>query len=166
MNVEEAVAKFHPVSLKALKRMVDEGLISEPLNESDQYALSVLSRLWSDEWYVAQMNMTFRPDKRALMLAFPNFGKVERYILCSYLPGKYKKKARVSVHEVSKNLREYFKIDYPDFKIKRVRQIAYNMLRSSRGEVRKLYLGLSALEREAFNLLSEKSVKKSKYKLF
>jgi len=162
MNVEEAAAKYRPVSLKALKRMVDEGLLSEPLDEVDQHTLSVLSRIWSDEWYVAQMNMTFRPEKRALMLAFPHFGKVERYILSSYLPGKYKKKARVSVSEVSKNLRDYLNIDYPDFKIKRVRQIAYNMLRSTRGEVRKLYLSLSALERETLNLLSEKSVKKSK----
>ena len=44
MNVEEAAAKYRPVSLKALKRMVDEGLLSEPLNEGDQHALSVLSQ--------------------------------------------------------------------------------------------------------------------------
>ncbi|MDD2732612.1 MAG: hypothetical protein PHF56_01625 [Desulfuromonadaceae bacterium] len=162
MNLEQAAAKFRPVSLKALKRMVDEGLVSEPLNEGDQHALSVLSRLWADEWYVAQMNMSFKPDKRALMLAFPNFGKIERYILNSYLPDEHKKKSRVSAYEVSKRLRDHFHIDYPEFKIKRIRQIAYNMLRSTRGEWRRLYLALSALERKSINKQLEKSVKKSK----
>ncbi|MFZ4859011.1 MAG: hypothetical protein ACOYL3_21760 [Desulfuromonadaceae bacterium] len=161
MDVEAAVAKFYPVSLKALKRMVDEGLISEPLNESDQYAMSVLCRLWSDEWYVAQMNMTFKPDKRALMLAFPNFGKVERYILCSYLPKEGRPRVRVSVQDVANNLRIYFHIEYPAFKIKRIRQIAYNMLRSCRGECRKLYLSLTALERQSMENQRRKSVNKS-----
>lgn len=162
MNVDEAATKFSPVSLKALKRMVEEGLLSEPLNEGDRHALSVLSRLWSEEWYVAQMNMSFKPNKRALMLAFPNFGKIERYILNSYLPDKYKKKSRVSVQEVSKRLHDHFHIDYPEFKIKRIRQIAYNMLRSTRGEYRRLYLALSALERKSINKRQKKSVKKSK----
>ena len=162
MNLEQAAAKFRPVSLKALKRMVDQGLVSEPLNEVDQHALSVLSLLWADEWYVAQMNMSFRPEKRALMLAFPNFGKIERYILNSYLPDEHKKKSRVSVHEVAKRLRDHFHLDYSEFKIKRIRQIAYNMLRSTRGEWRRLYLALSALERKSINKQLEKSVKKSK----
>jgi len=162
MNVEDAVTEFRPISLKALKRLVEEGLLSEPLDEADQHILSILSRIWSDEWYVAQMNMTFKPDKRALMLAFPNFGKIERYILNSYLPDEHKKKSRVSVHEVSKRLRDHFYIDYPEFKIKRIRQIAYNMLRSTRGEFRKLYLALSALEQKSFNTRMDKSVRKSK----
>lgn len=162
MNVEEAAAKYRPISLKALKRMVEEGLLSETLNEWDQQVLSILSRLWSDEWYVAQMSMSFKPNKRALMLAFPNFGKIERYILNSYLPDKYKKKSRVSIQEVSKRLRDHFHIDYPEFKIKRIRQIAYNILRSTRGEYRRLYLALSALERKPIYKRQEKSVKKSK----
>ena len=162
MNLEHAATEFRPISLKALKQMSDDGLISEPLNEADQYALSLISRVWADEWYVAQMNMSFKADKRALMLAFPNFGKIERYILNSYLPDEYKRKSRVSVHEVSKRLRDHFHIDYPEFKIKRIRQIAYNMLRSTRGEWRRLYLALSALERKSINESLEKSVKKSR----
>jgi len=158
MNLEEASTKFRPVSLKALKRLVNDGLISVPLTEADQHTLSFLCQIWSSEWYVAQMNMTFKPDKRALMLAFPNFGKLERYILNSYLPDEFKKKSRVSIQEVSKRIREYFHIDYPDFKIKRIRQIAYNMLRSTRGESRKLFLALSALERKSGKKHPEKSV--------
>ena len=86
MNLEQAAQQYKPVPLKALKRMVGEGLLTEPLDEKDQHALQLISRLWSDEWYVARMNMSFKSDKRALMLAFPSFGKIERYILNSYLP--------------------------------------------------------------------------------
>lgn len=161
MNIEEAAAKYHPISLKALKRMVDEGLLSEPLNEGDYHAMALLSRLWLDEWYVAQMNLSFKPAKRAMMLAFPNFGKIERYILSSFLPGEYDMKFQVSVKNVSKNIRNYFHIEYPEFKIKRIRQIAYNIRRSTRGERRRLYISLSALERETIKKFRNKSVKKS-----
>lgn len=149
MNLKQAAKQYQPVPLKALKRMADEGLVTDPLDEKDQHALQLLSRLWADEWYVARMNMSFKSDKRALMLAFPDFGKIERYILNSYLPDKFKKKSRVSVKEVSERIREYFHIDYPEFKIKRIRQIAYNMLRSSRKESRKRFLALSDLERKS-----------------
>lgn len=161
MNLKEAAEKFRPISLKTLKRLVDDGLISVPLSSMDQYALSILSQIWTSEWYVAQMNKTFKPDKRALMLAFPDFGKIERYILNSYLPDKFKKKSRVSVREVAERIREYFHIDYPEFKIKRIRQIAYNMLRSSRGESRKRFLALADLELKSLRC-PDKSVKNSR----
>lgn len=161
MNLKEAAEKFRPISLKALKRLIDDGLISVPVSSKDQYALSILSQIWSSEWYVGQMNKTFKPDKRALMLAFPDFGKIERYILNSYLPDKFKKKSRVSVKEVAERIREYFHIEYPEFKIKRIRQVAYNMLRSSRRESRKRFLALSELERKSPRC-PDKSVKNSK----
>lgn len=158
MNLEQA-AHFQPVSLKALKRMAAEGLLTEPLGKEDQHALKLLSRLWADEWYVAQMNMSFKSDKRALMLAFPNFGKIERYILSSYIPKEHESKIRVSVKDVVNNLRIYFHIEYPENKIKRIRQIAYNMLRNCRGERRRLYLSLTALERQSMEKQQKKSVK-------
>jgi len=161
MNLNEAAENFRPVSLKVLKRLVDDGLISVPLCDMDQYALSILAQIWSSEWYVAQMNKTFKPDKRALMLAFPDFGKIERYILNSYLPDKFKKKSRVSVKEIAERIRDHFHIEYPDFKIKRIRQIAYNMLRSSRGESRKRFLALADLEQKSPRC-TDKSVKNSR----
>ena len=159
MNLEQAAQQYKPIPLKALKRMIDEGLLTDPLNEKDQYALRILSRLWADEWYVARMNISFKSDKRALMLAFPNFGKIERYILSSYLPKEGKPRVRVSVQDVANNLRIYFHIEYPAFKIKRIRQIAYNMLRNCRGECRRLYLSLTALERQSMENQRRKSVK-------
>lgn len=161
MNLEQAAQQYRPIPLKALKRMVDEGLLTDPLDEKEHFALQLLSHLWADEWYVARMNMSFKSDKRALMLAFPNFGKIERYILSSYLPNEHGPRYRVSVRDVANNLRNYFHIEYPEIKIKRIRQIAYNMLRSCRGECRRLYLSLTALERQSMEKQRRKSVKKS-----
>ena len=159
MNLEQAAQQYRPIPLNALKRMVGEGLLTDTLDEKDQHALQLLSRLWTDEWYVARMNISFKSDKRALMLAFPNFGKIERYILCSYLPKEHGPRYRVSVRDVANNLRTYFHIEYPEFKIKRIRQIAYKMLRSCRGESRRLYLSLTALERQSMEKQHGKSVK-------
>ncbi|MRR22123.1 hypothetical protein EG830_03985 [bacterium] len=159
MKLEQAAEIYRPVPLKALKRMAVDGLLTEPLDEKDQHALQLLSRLWADEWYVARMNMSFKSDKRALMLAFPDFGKIERYILSSYLPKEHEPRFRVSVRDVANNLRIYFHIEYPESKIKSIRQIAYNMLRSSRGECRRLFLSLTALERQSMEKQRRKSVK-------
>jgi hypothetical protein len=147
MNLEDAAATFRPISPKALKRMVDDGLISEPLNESDQSSLSILCRIWSSEWYVAQMNKTFKPDKRALMLAFPEFGKIDRYILNSFL--NLKPRISVSIKEMSNRIRKFYHIEYPGLKIKHVRQIAYNLRRNSRGKTRRQLIALLALEHES-----------------
>ena len=159
MNLEQAVQQYRPIPLKALQRMIKEGYLTEPLDDKDQHALQLLSRIWRDEWIVARMNMSFKSDKRALMLAFPNFGKIERYILCSFLPKENGPRYRVSVRDVASNLRTYFNIDYPEIQIKRIRQIAYNMLRSSRGDRRRLYLSLTALERQSMEKQRRKSVK-------
>ena len=52
MDLEQAATKFRPIPLKALKRMVGEGLLTDPLDEKDQHAMQLLSRLWTDEWSV------------------------------------------------------------------------------------------------------------------
>lgn len=166
MNLDDAAATYRPISKKALKRMIDDGLISEPLTESDQQTLSILCRIWSSEWYVAQMNKTFRPDKRALMLAFPNFGKIDRYILSCFIPDEFKPKTKVTIKGISKYIRDFYHVEYPDLKIRRVRQIAYNMLRNSRGETRRRFLSLRVLERESEKLQPERLSKNPNNKLF
>lgn len=135
MKRNEAIKKFKPLSQKVLKRLADDSIIEFPLTDSHQLLISALCRIWTDEWYVAQMNKTFKPDKRAVMLAFPNFGKIERYILSNYLNLKPGMKLRAS--DMASRIRQHFKIEYPQFKIHRVRQAAYNLRRNSRSGSRK-----------------------------
>jgi hypothetical protein len=146
-NIEDALKGFKPISCEVLKRLIEDGMVAVPFSEHDRVFLTALSRIWRDEWYVAQMNKTFTVDKRAMMLAFPDFGKIERYILSSYL--NLKPGMKLSVKEMSRRIREHFKLEYPASKIRRVRQIAYNLRRQERGKARKRFIIQMALLREA-----------------
>lgn len=135
MKRNAAITKFKPLSQKVLRRLAEDRIIEFPLTDSNQLLLSALCRVWTDEWYVAQMNKTFKPDKRAVMLAFPNFGKIERYILSNYL--NLKPGMKLLARDMATRIRQHFKIEYPYFKIHRVRQAAYNLRRYSRSGSRK-----------------------------
>lgn len=147
LNIDDALKSFKPLSRDVLERLVDDGIVEPPFSERDRNFLTALSRIWRDEWYVAQMNKSFTVDKRAMMLAFPEFGKIERYILSSYL--NLKPGMKLSVKEMTRRIREHFKLDYPASKIRKVRQIAYNLRRHERGKARKRFIIQMALLREA-----------------
>ncbi len=147
LNIEDALKFIKPISRDVLERLVDDGIVEPPFSEHDRNFLTALSRIWRDEWYVAQMNKSFTVDKRAMMLAFPEFGKIERYILSSYL--NLKPGMKLSVKEMTRRIREHFKLDCQGSKIRRVRQIAYNLRRQERGKARKRFVIQMALLREA-----------------
>lgn len=147
MNFEDALKIFKPIPRDVLERLIEDDIVEEPLTANDKKFLAALSRFWKDEWYVAQMNKAFTPDKRAVMLAFPDFGKIERYILSSYL--NLKPGMKLNVKEMTRRIREHFKLEYPASKIRKVRQIAYNMRRQERGKTRKRFVIQMALLREA-----------------
>lgn len=146
MKIEDALKAFKPISREVLERMIEDGVVEEPFSEHDVKFLGALSRIWRDEWYVAQMNKSFTADKRAMMLAFPDFGKIDRYILSSYL--NLKPGMKLSVKEMARRIREHFKLEYPASKIRRIRQIAYNLRRQERGKARKRFIIQMALLRE------------------
>lgn len=135
MKINPAITEFKPISQKVLKRLADDGIIKNPFTDGDQQFLASLCRIWTNEWYVAQMNKSFKPEKRAVMLAFPDFGKIERYTLSSYL--NLKPRMELRVKDMAARIQKHFKVEYPHFKIRRVRQIAYNLRRHSRNGSRK-----------------------------
>jgi hypothetical protein len=135
MDINTAFTKFKPIPQKVIKRLADDSIIDLPLTDGNQQFLLSLCRIWTNDWYVSQMNKTFKPDKRAVMLAFPEFGKIERYILSSYL--NLKPRMELRVRDMASRIQKHFKVEYPHFKIRRVRQIAYNLRRHSRTGSRK-----------------------------
>jgi hypothetical protein len=147
MKMDIAFDDFKPIPCAVLERLVVDGFVVTPLTQNDRKFLTALARLWKDEWYVAQMNKSFTVDKRAMMLAFPDFGKIERYVLSSFL--NLKPGMKLSVKEVSRRIILHFKVEYPAAKIRRVRQIAYNLRRQERGKTRKRFVIQMALLREA-----------------
>lgn len=147
MKMDSSFEDFKPIPCAVLERLVEDGFVATPLTQNDRKFLSALARFWKDEWYVAQMNKSFTVDKRAMMLAFPDFGKIERYVLSSFL--NLKPGMKLSVKEVNRRIIQHFKVEYPAAKIRRVRQIAYNMRREDRSKTRKRFVIQMALLREA-----------------
>lgn len=121
---------------KITRKLVRDGLISRRITDDDLYFMGLLKRVWTDEWYVAQMCKRFRPDKRAVMLAFPDFNKIQRYILNSYLKLAPDVKLRVPV--VVDRIHTYLGVtNYDKADIIRIRQIAYNIRRNSHKNMKK-----------------------------
>lgn len=147
MNLESAFQTYRPISRKVLRRLARDGIITFPLSEADQRLMSALCRIWTSEWYVAQMNKAFRLDKRAVMLAFPEFGKIDRYVLSTFL--NLKPQEKLSVRKIAERIRKFFHVDYSDDDIKRIRQIAYNLRRKSRGATRRQIILQFAMLQEA-----------------
>ena len=147
MKMDYPFGDFKSIPRTVLERLAADGMIAVPLSQHDLNFLSTLVRIWKDEWYVAQMNKSFTVDKRAMMLAFPDFGKIERYILSSYL--NLKPGMKLPVREVVRRILQHFKVEYPAAKIRRVRQIAYNLRRQERGKTRNKFIIQMALLREA-----------------
>ena len=138
---------FPPVPRIVLERLAKDGIVSTPLSQHDRVFLSALCRIWKDDWYVTQMNKSFPVYKRAVMLAFPDFGKIDRYILSSYL--NLKPGMKISVKEMIRRIRLHFRVEYQATKVRRVRQIAYNLRRQERGKARHRLVIQMALLREA-----------------
>jgi hypothetical protein len=145
----ESKGKFE-FSGKILARMMKDGVISSSPTEEDKKFISRLSRIWTDQWYVAQMCKQFRAEKRALMLAFPDFDKIERYILSSYL--KPELKVKLPVTTVVENIDRFLGVkNYNKNNIKRIRQIAYNILRGSGKKMKNhKVLGVTLLQNPSF----------------
>ena len=115
---------------KITRKLVRDGLISRRIADDDLYFMGLLKRVWTDEWYVAQMCKRFRPEKRAVMLAFPDFNKIQRYILNSYL--KLAPGLKLRVPAVVDRIHTYLGVtNYDKADIIRIRQIAYNIRRNS-----------------------------------
>lgn len=147
MKMDSSYEDFKPIPSAVIKKLVADGFVATPLTQNDRNFLTALGRLWKNEWYVAQMNKSFTVNKRAMMLAFPDFGKIERYVLSSFL--NLKPGMKLSVKEMNRRIIQHFKVEYPAAKIRRVRQIAYNMRREDRGKTRKRFVIQMALLREA-----------------
>jgi hypothetical protein len=145
MNHETAFRTFRPIPRKVIRRLAADGIITFPLSASDHQVMVALCRIWTNEWYVAQMNKLFDLDKRAMMLAFPNFGKIERYILSCYL--NLKPEEKISVKKMASWIRKFFELEYSEGDIERIRQIAYNLRRPSREATRnQLIIQLAMLQ--------------------
>lgn len=84
MNQKEATAAFG-IPENIIVRMAKEGLVSLPLDDDGVSALSVLGQLWDKHWFIAAALKAKRARERTMLLLFPEYSKVDRYIMNTLL---------------------------------------------------------------------------------
>jgi len=145
MELKEAGALFG-IPSKVIVRMEREGLISLPLNDAGVAALSVLSRLWGQKWFVSESLKSIRSAReRVMLLLFPEYDKVDRYILNTFLGETNLKNLPSEV--VRYRVKRAFAADVDSERIRRLRKTASDIKR------RKLKLLLGKLSLTYADLL-------------
>ncbi len=127
MELKEASVSLK-VPLPVLKRMVTEGLISSPLDGMSIHTVSVLGHLLGKKWFagVVMKGIKSRRERVAVAL-FPDYDKIDRYILNTYLNEPEGK--QVSIYMLRYQLNKSFSADIKDERIRRLRQVAYDIRR-------------------------------------
>ena len=134
MNLKEAT-KLFGIPAKIIARMEKEGLIGFPLDEAGISALSVLGQLWGRIWFVGASLKTVRVRERTMLLLFPEYNKIDRYILNTFLGEPCMKK--VSTEVLRYRVKMAFAADVDVQRIRDLRKAAANV----RGRKKKLVLG-------------------------
>lgn len=127
MELKEAAATFG-IPSKVIVRMEKEGLISLPLDDAGISALSVLSRLWGRMWFVSETLKSIRGVReRTMLLLFPDYDKIDRYILNTFL-GETNMR-NLSSEVVRYRVNRAFSSDVDTERIRRLRKAAVDIRR-------------------------------------
>jgi hypothetical protein len=127
MELKEAAATFG-IPSKVIVRMEKEGLISLPLDDAGISTLSVLSRLWGRMWFVSETLKSIRGVReRTMLLLFPDYDKIDRYILNTFL-GETNMR-NLSSEVVRYRVNRAFGVDVDSGRIRRLRKAAIDIKR-------------------------------------
>ena len=127
MDLREASTLFG-IPLTVLKRMRTEGLLRDSLDENNIRELSFLSHLWGKRWFAGALLRGIRSRRERMLLAlFPEYGKIEFYVLNTYL--NREEDQAISVASLQHRIKRSFAVDYSELLIRQIRQTAYDIKR-------------------------------------
>ena len=145
MQLSEAASSFG-IPAKVIARMEREGLISLPLDNAGVAALSVMGQLWGRTWFVAESLKSVRNARdKAMLLLFPDYDKIDRYILKTFL-GEANMR-NLSSDVVRYRVKRAFGADVDMARVRKLRKAAQDILR------RKMKLTLGKLTLDYSDLL-------------
>lgn len=124
MELREAVAAFG-IPAKIITRMEKEGLICIPLDDAGVNALSVISRLMSQTWFLAESLRGIKARERTMLLLFPDYNKIDRYILNTFLNLPVVKNLPTEVMKYRVKLAYSANVD--ENRIRKLREVAVNI---------------------------------------
>jgi hypothetical protein len=123
--MREASSSFG-IPLTVIMRLHKEGLLQAPLDEAGIRELSFLSHLWGKRWFAGAVLRGIRSRRERLLLAlFPDYGKIEFYVLNTYLA--VEEDEVISVASLQHRIKKSFSADYSEQRIRQLRQTAYDI---------------------------------------
>lgn len=127
MQLSEAASSFS-IPAKVIARMEREGLIVLPLDSAGVAALSVMGQLWGRTWFVAETLKSIRSARdKAMLILFPDYDKVDRYILKTFLGAPNMK--NLSSDVVRYRVKRAFGADVDTTRVRKLRKAAHDILR-------------------------------------
>lgn len=138
MKLKEA-SEFFGIPANVIKKMGKERVIGLPLDEDDLNRLSFLSQLWGRSWFAAATLKGVRARDRAQLLLFPDYNKIDRYVLNTILNASdMNQPAEVLKYRV----KMAFAADVETQRIRRLKRVAADI----RARKKKLVVGKLSLD--------------------
>lgn len=132
MTIIEAVT-VTGLPFRLLKRLQKDGIIGDPLSSDEVKGLAIIKAMWGRQEYAREFARQIRPARRAAMLLTADLDRADRYILKCYL--NLSEGERLSVQEVVSRVQKYLGFKVAPDKVRRVRQIAYDLRQGKRKQL-------------------------------
>jgi hypothetical protein len=125
MDLKEVSSSFG-IPLSVLRRMEKEGLLPCPLDEAGVRNLSFIGHLWGKKWFAGAVLRGIRSRRERILLAlFPEYGRIEFYVLNTYLA--VEEDEVISVASLQHRIKKSFSADFSEQRIRQLRQTAYDI---------------------------------------
>lgn len=106
----ESVSKKFKISVRDIKRMAKENLISDPLTDEDMSNIAFLAHFWGKEFWVKRQLARKPMKKRMNIINTAGMSKVESYIFNRYLNAHSSNGKRISVKQLAYELNRTYHV--------------------------------------------------------
>lgn len=118
-------AQLVNLPLKVLYRLRKDGIIGDPVSDSDLRGLAMIGQIWGQVWYIRNMMSPLSQAYRRKICLEPEMSRAERYALSCYLNAKQGE--RIHVKNVIEKVRHYLNTSLTEQQVAKVRKVAYDI---------------------------------------
>lgn len=128
-------AQLVDLPLKVLYRLLNDGIITDPVSDADLRGLAMIRHIWGQVWYIRCMMSPLSQAYRRKIFLEPEMSRAERYALSCYLNAKSGE--RILVKDIIGKVKHYLNATLSEQQVAKVREIAYDIRRGRRLDPRK-----------------------------
>lgn len=129
ITITEAAALLG-LPFRLLRLLQKDGIVGETFSDEEIKGLAIVKGMWGRETYAREFVRQVRPARRKALLFSADLDRADRYILRCYL--NLKEGERLPVEEIIGRVHKYLGFRVAPDKVRRVRQIAYDLRQGKR----------------------------------